>query len=149
MKRWPTLIPLLILILGPSPALSQIQIEEVDEADEADKVVRKMCVSARNIRSFNAIDDQHIYASAYGSNKHFLITMQRRCLGLRSANSIAVNDATSRVCSNSFGAIIYRQMGRGTETCNIDTVEAIASREDAWGLVDERRRAKEKEKSDN
>ena len=149
MKRWQPLIPLLILVFGASPALSQIPFEEADEADETEIVVKKMCVSARNIRSFNAIDDQHIYVSAYGSNKHFLLTMQRRCLGLRSANTIAVRDTSSRVCSNSFGAIIYRQMGRGTETCNVDTVEALVSRQDAWSLIDERKRAKEKEKSHN
>lgn len=149
MKRWQPVIPLLILVLGASAALSQIKFEEADEAEETERVVKKMCVSARNIRSFHPIDDQHMYVSAYGPNKHFLFTMQTRCLGLRSANPITAKDPTSRVCSNSFGAILYSQMGRGTETCNIDTVERIASREDAWSLVDERKRAKEKEKSKN
>jgi len=148
MKRRQALIPLLILVFGAFPALSQIKFEEADEADDTENTVKKMCVSAGNIRSLNAIDDQHIYVSANGSNKHFLFTMRRRCLGLRGANPIAVKDPTSRVCSNSFGAITYRQMGRGTETCNIGTVEAIGSREQAWRLVDERKRPKEKEKSD-
>jgi Family of unknown function (DUF6491) len=149
MKRWQPFIPLLILLLGTSAALSQIKFEEADEVDETESVVKKMCVSAQNIRSFNAIDDQHLYVSAYASNKHFLFTMQRRCLGLRSAINITVKDKSGRLCSNSFGAIIYSQMGRGTETCSIDTVEAIGSREDAWRLVDERKRVKEKEKSAN
>ncbi len=148
MKRWQVLIPLLILVFGASAALSQIKFEEADEADDTENFVKKMCVSAGNIRSLNAIDDQHIYVSAFGSNKHFLLTMQRRCMGLPGAGNIAVKDTTSRVCSNSFGAITYRPKGRGTETCNIGTVEAIGSREQAWSLVDQRKRAKEKEKSD-
>ena len=148
MKRLQALILLLILVFGASAALSQIKFEEADEADDTENFVKKMCVSAGNIRSLNAIDDQHIYVNAFGSNKHFLLTMQRRCLGLQGAGNIAVKDTTSRLCSNSFGAITYRPMGRGTETCNIDTVEAIGSREQAWSLVDERKRAKEKERSD-
>lgn len=148
MKRWLLFIPLFILIVGAFPALSQIKFEQAEKMDEAEPAVKKMCVSARNIRSFHPIDDQHVYVSAYGSKKHFLFTMQHRCMGLLGANPIAAKDPDSRVCSNSFGAITYRQRGRSTETCNIGTVELIGSQEHAWRLVEERKRAKEEEKSD-
>ncbi len=134
MKRW----QLLILILALS-ATSTFADEAEDEAEEA-QAAERVCVNRRNINSFDAIDDEHVYIKATG-NKHFLFSMQRKCFGLRNALGIGVKDTMSRVCSKGFGEIVYRDMGR-LQSCRIDTIESVASKEDAQGLVEDRKEAK-------
>lgn len=50
--------------------------------------------------------------------------------------------------SNSFGEIIYRDMGRGLKSCGIRNVEAVANKDYAEGLVADRK-AKKREKQAN
>ncbi len=141
MKRWQSLI--LILALSGCAASSG------DVADESLGAPEKVCVNVRNIDSFDAIDDQHIYIRARGQQKHLLFTMHGRCFGLRSAHTIAVRDTLSSVCSNSFGEVVYRQLGRGLESCRIRTIEAVSNKDDARGLVEDRKRAKREERSES
>ncbi len=75
--------------------------------------------------------------------------MQRRCFGLRGAYGIAVKDTMSRVCSKGLGEIVYRGWGQRLESCRIDTIEAVASKDDARGLVEDRKVAKQEEKADD
>ena len=138
MKGWQLLI--LILALGATAASAE------EAEDEAEEEPERVCVSVRSINSFDAIDDEHVYIKATG-DKHYLFTMQRRCIGLRSAHGIAVKDTMNRVCSGGFGEIVYRDMGRRLESCRIDTVEPVASKEDAKGLVEDRKKARQEEKA--
>jgi len=139
MRRWQLIM--LILAMSISSAFAE---EADDDADDEESSAR-VCVNKRQINSFDAIDDQHVYIKATG-NKHFLFTMQRRCFGLRSAQGIGIKDTMSSVCSGSFGEIVYRDMGRRLETCRIDTIERVASKDDAKGLVDDRKQLKREEK---
>ncbi len=134
MNRWQLLI--LILAMSVGSAFSE---EADDDADE-EEAVQKVCVNKRTINSFAAIDDEHVYIKA-SSNKHFLFTMQRRCSGLRHANGIGIKDTMSQVCSKGFGEIVYRDMGR-MQSCRIDTIESVASKDDAKGLVKDRKETK-------
>ncbi len=141
MKQWQPLI--LVLALSATGAFAD---EAEDEAEE-EEVIERVCVNKRNINSFDAIDDEHVYIKATGNN-HYLFTMQRRCFGLRSAQGIGIKDTMSRVCSDGFGEIVYRDMGR-VQSCRIDTIESVASKEDAKGLVEDRKRARQEEKADD
>ncbi len=134
MKRWKLLI--LILAMGTTSAFAE---EAEDDAAE-EEAVERICVNKRTINSFDAIDDKHVYIKATGDN-HFLFTMQRRCFGLRNAMGIGIRDTMSRVCSDGFGEIVYRNMGR-MESCRIDTIDSVASKEDAEGLVKDRKELK-------
>jgi hypothetical protein len=107
----------------------------------------RVCVNVRSINSFDAIDDKHVYIRA-NVNDHYLFTMWGGCYGLRNAQSIAVKDTFSRVCSNSFGEIIYRDLGRRLESCKIQTIEPVAGREDAEGLVKDRREAAQEKRAE-
>ena len=139
MKRWQPLM--LILAMSISSAFA----EEADEGADAEEATERVCVNKRTVSSFDAIDDQHIYIKATG-NKHFLFTMQRRCFGLRGAQGIGIKDTMSSVCSGSFGEIVYRDMGRRLESCRIDTIERVAGKDDAKGLVEDRKQLKLEEK---
>lgn len=129
---------LLILILAMS--VGNAFAEEADDDADEEEAVQRVCVNKRSINSFDAIDDEHVYIKA-SSNKHFLFTMQRRCSGLRHANGIGIKDTMSQVCSKGFGEIVYRDMGR-MQSCRIDTIEPVASKDDAKGLVKDRKETK-------
>ena len=56
---------------------------------------------------------------------------------------IAIKGTTSRVCANGFGEIVYRDMGRRLESCRIDNIERVESKDAAEELIKQR----EKEES--
>ncbi len=143
MKRWQPILIILILTLSGCATSS----EEV--ADESVGAVERVCVSVRSINSFDAIDDRHLYIKATG-NKHYLFTLYGGCTGLQSAHGIAVKNTYtfSSVCSNSHGEIIYRDMGGALESCRIRNVEAVADKDDAEGLVEERKAEKREKQAD-
>ncbi len=141
MRRWQLLI--LILALTATGVFAE---EAEDEAEE-EEAIERVCVNKRSINSFDPIDDQHIYIKATGNN-HYLFTMQRRCFDLRGAYGIAVKDTMSRVCSKGFGEIVYRGRGQRLESCRIDTIEAVAGKDDARRLVEDRKAEKQEEKAD-
>jgi len=134
MNLWQLLILILAMSVGNAFA------EEADDDADEEEAAQKVCVNKRTINSFDAIDDEHVYIKA-SSNKHFLFTMQRRCSGLRHANGIGIKDTMSQVCSKGFGEIVYRDMGR-MQSCRIDTIEPVASKDDAKGLVKDRKETK-------
>ncbi len=134
MNRWQLMILILAMSIGSAFA------EEADEDADVEEAVQKVCVNKRSINSFDAIDDEHVYINATG-NKHYLFTMQRRCFGLRSAMGIGIKDTMSSVCSKGFGEIVYRDAGRA-QSCRIDTIESVASKDDAKGLVKDRKEMK-------
>ena len=129
-------------ILRPAPAamallLMTAIVQAQESTDEAAEAAQKVCINSNMVRSFDAFDDRHVYVRQ-GSNQHFLLTMNYRCLGLEWAQSIAFKDTTSRICSDGFGEIVYRDrtMGRGLQTCRIDTIQRVESREAAEELVE-------------
>ena len=132
---------ILLLLLAQS-VTGAFADEAEDEAEEED-ASKHVCVNTRRINSYYVIDDQHLYIDATGDN-HFLFTLRRRCRGLGRAHSIGVKETMSRVCSNGFGEIVFRDMERSLESCRIDTIEEVANKEDAKGLVEDR-----KEKGDD
>ena len=138
MKHWQPLVLILTLAgCATSP-------EDVDEESAA--AAERVCVNVRNITSFDAIDDRHLYVRARGKPEHYLFTMDGTCIGLKGAHTIAVKDTFNRVCSNTFGEVIYRDFGRDLNSCRIRNVEAVASKQDAAGLVKDRREAKREER---
>ena len=134
MNRWQLVILILAMSVGSAFA------EEADDDADEEEAVERVCVNKRSINSFDAIDDEHVYIKA-SANDHYLFTMQRRCSGLRHANGIGIKDTMSRVCSDGFGEIVYRDMGR-MQSCRIDTIEPVASKDDAKGLVKDRKETK-------
>ena len=134
MNRWQLLILILAMSVGSAFA------EEGDDDADEEEAVERVSVNKRSINSFDAIDDEHVYIKA-SVNDHYLFTMQRRCTGLRHANGIGIKDTMSRVCTDGFGEIVYRDMGR-MQSCRIDTIEPVASKDDAKGLVIDRKETK-------
>ncbi len=68
MKQWQPLI--LVLALSATGAFA----EEAEHEAEEEEAIERVCVNKRNINSFDAIDDQHVYIKATGT-----ITFYSRC----------------------------------------------------------------------
>ena len=115
----------------------QIAIAQDDEESGSDESKERVCLNVRTIRTFDALTNQYVYVRQ-GSDKHFLFTMRNRCHNLRDAQGIAIKGTTSRVCSDSFGEIIYRDRfgGRGLESCRIGKIEVVESKEDVEAIVE-------------
>lgn len=117
----------LVTLTTSVPVLAQDEDEK--SADEGERV----CVNSRIIDSFDALNDRYVYVKARG-NDHYLFTMSGNCFGLRNAKGIAIKDATSRICSDGFGEIVYRDMG-STRSCRIGKIEKVESKDDAKAIV--------------
>ena len=126
-----------ILAVVPLLAINAVACGQ-EEADEAsgEPATERVCINIRAIRTFDAFTDQHVYVRA-GSD-HYLMTMRNRCHDLRDAMGIAIKDATSRVCSDGFGEIIYRNRmgGQRFESCRIQTIEKVESKDEARAIAE-------------
>ena len=128
-NRFVLLFSLITLVVSV-PASGQDEDEKSADGGE------RVCVNTRIIDSFDALNDRYVYVKARG-NDHYLFTMSGNCFGLRNAKGIVIKDATSRVCSDGFGEIAYRDMGN-TRSCRIGKIEVVESKDDAKAFVEQR-----------
>lgn len=109
-----------------------------EEGAETSNQESMTCVNARFIRNFDAITDKHLFVEER-SKKYYLITLRTRCFNLQSAHTIAFADSMNIVCSKGFGKILYRDSLSGElESCHIDTIEKVESKDAAETIVAER-----------
>ena len=114
------------------------EVEEIKIDPNARPSAEPGCFSVRRVRNFSPLINRALYIDGGGSN-HFLLTMDRNCFGLRSAEDVAIDNHTDRVCSNSQARVTYRGVGRSLESCHIRTVEAVEDRAAARTIAEARR----------
>lgn len=112
------------------------EVREIDITDDGPYAV-EACFDSRSVRDFDAFDDRYVYLRV-GRDEHYLLTMQRSCIGLRNAFQIGIADRFSRICSNTFASIVYGAFGR-EERCPIRRVEAVDGKEAAIAIAEQRR----------
>lgn len=95
------------------------------------------CVRIRSVRNWNSIDDEHIWLEVSGS-RQYLLTLWARCPGIRFAQVIALSNASSRICPNDFGSVLFDDGGT-TMRCQIGNVELVGSRGEAESIVNDRK----------
>jgi hypothetical protein len=100
-----------------------------------------VCLSDYDINSFSPLYDEFIYVEGH-RDAHYLFTMHRGCLGLRSANAIGIPDRPGRICSNSLDEVIYQDIATGQTSCRILDIERVGSRDEARELAEARRQAR-------
>jgi len=105
-------------------------------AGESEPPSAKACFNVRDVLSFDALHDKFVYVRCR-RGRHFLLTMENICLGLRNSLAIAVSNDFNRVCSLDRAAITYQGLGR-TARCLILRVEAVDDRAAAQKLVERR-----------
>jgi len=105
-------------------------------AGEGEPPAAEACFNVRDVLSFDALHDKFVYVSCR-HGRHFLLTMENICLGLRNSLAIAVSNDFNRVCSQDGATITYRGLGR-TARCIILQVEAVDDKAAAQALVERR-----------
>ena len=131
-----------VVLISIVPALLLSSCASVDQASEAplDRS-EPVCLSDYDVRSFNPVDDEFMYVEGR-SDTHYLFTLQRGCMGLRSAQVIGIPDQPGQICSNSLNDVVYHDMGRGQVTCRILDIEQVGSRDEARQLAEVRKDAR-------
>ncbi|MCH8072535.1 MAG: hypothetical protein IIA09_11340 [Proteobacteria bacterium] len=97
----------------------------------------RTCFNIREITSWSSIDNKHLYIEGIRSDSKYLFTMFSSCYGIEFSQVIALSNPMSRLCSNDFGRVTYRD-GSRRMSCNIDNIEQVASKADAEGIVEAR-----------
>lgn len=105
---------------------------------------QSICLHSSIMRSFRVLSSQHILLR-YDTKNYYLVTMQRSCFGLRDTHRIYPT-RSSRICSNRRDEISYEDKLGGVETCMVDTIDYVESRDAAKALIKERKEAKKKKK---
>jgi len=94
------------------------------------------CFNVRDVLSFEALHDKYVYVRCR-RGKHYLLTMENICLGLRNSLAITVANDFNRVCSQDRATITHEGLG-GTSRCLILWVEKVEDRAAAQALVERR-----------
>lgn len=94
------------------------------------------CFSVRRVSSFSPLSERFVYVRLE-DDKQFLLTLDRLYMGLPFAIGIAMHGEYSRVCSDTGASITFKDTV-GPAVARIIRVEAVASRDAARKLVDER-----------
>jgi len=101
-----------------------------------DPNVGRVCVNVREINSIGALeDDQHAFVNV-GSNRYYLLTLDRGCMDLRFARGVVVGDGASRVCGDGFSFLTFQNPDLGPMRCRIEGMVAVESKAEARELIE-------------
>lgn len=110
-------------------------------ADSGQARSENVCLSDYQVTSFSPVGDSHLYVEGIGKHQ-YLLTMERNCFGLQSANTIGFPDRVGRICGKGADRIIYRDVTRQPASCRILDIEAVQDRDDARQLAEAREKAR-------
>lgn len=97
---------------------------------------REGCLNADHARSFTPLHERYVYVRGR-SGEHYLLTMDRYCLGLTHATGITLTSTFPRICSGSGAYLSYSHIGQRL-SCGILIVEVVRDKKTAERLVFER-----------
>jgi hypothetical protein len=97
---------------------------------------REGCLNTDHARSFTPLHERYVYVRGR-SGEHFLLTMDRYCIGLTHATGITLTSTFPRICSGSGAYLSYSHIGQRL-SCGILAVEVVRDKETAERLVYER-----------
>jgi len=108
---------------------------------EGEPPAAEACFNVRDVLSFNALHDKYVYVRCR-RGRHYLLTMENICLGLRNSLAVSVSNDFNRVCSQDRAMITYEGLGR-TSRCPILWVERVEDREAAQVMVERRTKSQD------
>ena len=111
------------------------KVKEIAINANAPPLTEAGCFSIRGIHNFSSLHDQYLYVEGRG-NSHYILSMDRRCIGLRNAREIAIKNHRDRVCSNSQARVSYRGVGGRMNTCGIRIIEKLEDKNAARTLME-------------
>jgi hypothetical protein len=105
-------------------------------AEKGSKAER-VCMNRREINSISALDDQHAFVKVSAS-RYYLFTVDNRCTGLRLARTIAIVDATTRVCGDGLTLLSFDYPAVGPMRCRIEGIDSVPDMNAARELIESR-----------
>ncbi len=96
------------------------------------------CIQFREIRSWRAIDTQHLYVRSSGEGNLFLFTLLSSCDGIENTQDIWLSVRSGYLCSDKLGDVIYRT-GTLSKACPITRIEQVSDEDHARSLVENRK----------
>ncbi|MFY0637799.1 DUF6491 family protein [Maricaulis maris] len=103
---------------------------------EATTEARDGPIRIRNINGYAVLDRQHLVLRA-GASRRYLVTLKRRCMGLRSSTGVGLSiDNFATIHNPHFEYVQTRQ-----DRCYFDTIEQVASNDEARALIEARANA--------
>ncbi len=119
-----TLIIAAVLLVGC--ASSQPKAQDSDTG--------RTCVRVRQINSYSALDDRHVYVNVTGKDD-YMLTVDFGCPGLTFARGIAISEQSSQVCGDGSGLLTFNQPGAGARRCRIITIDKVENQTEAKALI--------------
>jgi hypothetical protein len=96
------------------------------------------CFKISGIRSWRAIDTEHLYIESFGEDKKFLFTLATSCQGIDTTRELWFSRRSGYLCANNLGDVIFRD-GVISNACVISQIEKVVSEDHANGLVRKRK----------
>lgn len=92
------------------------------------------CIKFREIRSWRAIDTQHLYVESPGEGNMFLFTLSSACDGIDTTQDMWLSIRSGYLCADNMGEVLFRD-GMISNACPIVRVEQVAGEDQAGALV--------------
>ena len=105
-------------------------------AEEGSKAPR-ICINRREINAIRGLDDQHAFVKLSAS-RYYLLTVDNGCRGLRLARTIAIADATARVCGDGLTLLSFDYPAVGPMRCRIEGIDSVPDMNAARELIESR-----------
>lgn len=125
--RWSLGLAAVATVLGGCASLA---------AAEGSKTTR-VCINRREINSIRPLDDQHVFVKLSASH-FYLLTVDSRCGGLRSARTIAISDGTTRVCNDGLTLLSFAYPSMAPVRCRIEGIDSVPNMNAARELIESR-----------
>ena len=105
-------------------------------ATETETETRNGPIRIRNINGYAVLDRQHLVLRA-GASRRYLVTLKRRCTGLRGSTGVGLSlDNFATIHNPHFEYVQTRQ-----DRCYFDTIEQVDSNDEARALIAARAQA--------
>lgn len=105
-------------------------------AEEEGSKAKKVCINRREISSIRGLDDRHAFVKL-GASRHYLLTMDSTCRGLKLARTIAI-DGTGRVCGDGLTLLSFEYPAVGPVRCRIEGIDSVLDQNAALELIESR-----------
>ena len=109
-------------------------------AQEGSKT-KKVCINRREISSIRGLDDQHAFVKL-GSSRHYLLTVDNACRGLKLARTITLSEGSSRICGDGLTLLSFEYPMVGPMRCRVDLIDSVPDMDAALELIESRAPAK-------
>ena len=141
MNRFPIIAFVFLLSLSSLTVHAQINLELGKPREQ-----QSICLHAGIMRDFTSLSSKHILFR-YDPKNYYLMTMKRGCFGLLPSSRLYPK-SSGKVCPKRRDEIQYEdKMGR-VESCIVDTIDHVESRDAAKALIKERKEARKKQKDE-